>query len=69
MRVLAELLHIVAGLAAALAVTWVSAWAYPLGAKTIWTIGGVAMVLTVLMGINPLRRAIRITRARRRAHG
>ncbi|RIA35505.1 hypothetical protein DFR49_4285 [Hephaestia caeni] len=69
MRIAAEALHILAGLAAALAVTWVSAWAYPLGEKTIWTIGGVAMVLTVLMGINPLRRAIRVTRKRRRAHG
>jgi hypothetical protein len=68
MRIAVELLHILAGLAAALAVTWVSAWAYPLGESTIWTIGGVAMVLTVLMGINPLRRAIRVTRRRRRAH-
>jgi hypothetical protein len=69
MRIAVELLHIVAGLAAALAVTWVSAWAYPLGEKTIWTIGYVAMALTVLMGINPLRRAVRVTRGRRRAHG
>ena len=52
-----ELLHIAAGLAAALAMTWAAAWAYPLGFDVIWGCGGFAMLATVVMGIGPLRRA------------
>lgn len=56
-RTLVELLHILAGLAAAAALTSAVAWSYPLGASTAWWCGGAAMVATVLMGIRPLRRA------------
>lgn len=64
-RTTVELLHIVAGLAAALAMTWAAAWAYPLGFETIWWCGAAAMAATVLMGIGPLRRARAIDRTKR----
>ncbi|WP_374943352.1 hypothetical protein [Sphingomonas sp.] len=56
-RTLVELLHILAGLAAAAALTSAVAWSYPLGATTAWWCGGAAMVATVVMGVGPLRRA------------
>jgi len=52
-----ELLHILAGLAAAAALTAAVAWAYPLGSDVIWWCGAAAMVATVVMGLGPLRRA------------
>ena len=63
-RTVVELLHIAAGLLAAVAMTWAAAWAYPLGRETIWWWGAAAMVATVLMGIGPLRRARAIDRRR-----
>ena len=54
---LVELLHIVAGLAAAAALTGAVAWAYPLGAEVIWWCGAAAMMATMVMGLGPLRRA------------
>lgn len=63
-RTTIELLYIAAGLAAAVAMTWAAAWAYPLGRETIWWCGGAAMVATVLMGVGPLRRARAIDRRR-----
>ncbi len=56
---LIETLHILAGLAVAVAVTWAAAWSYPLGAEVIWWCGAAAMVATILMGIAPLREGIR----------
>ncbi|HEX8484154.1 hypothetical protein [Sphingomonas sp.] len=56
-RTLVELLHILAGLAAAAALTSAIAWSYPLGAHVAWWCGGAAMVATALMGVRPLRRA------------
>lgn len=56
-RTLVELLHILAGLAAAAALTGAVAWAYPLGARVAWWCGAAAMAATVAMGIRPLRRA------------
>jgi hypothetical protein len=54
---LVELLHMLAGLAAAAALTVAVAWAYPLGSDVIWACGAAAMVATVVMGLGPLRRA------------
>jgi hypothetical protein len=56
-RTAVETLHILAGLAAAAALTEAVAWSYPLGAATARWCGGAAMVATVLMGVGPLRRA------------
>ena len=60
-----EVLHILAGLAAAVAMTWAAAWSYPLGWDVIWWCGAAAMVATVLMGVGPLRRARRLDAIRR----
>lgn len=57
-----EILHILAGLAAAVAMTWAAAWSYPLAWDVIWWCGAAAMVATVAMGIRPLRRARRLDR-------
>ena len=57
-RTLVEALHVVAGLAAAVAITWAAAWSYPLGWDVIWWCGAGAMAATILMGIGPLRRAL-----------
>ena len=46
-----EILHILAGLVAAVAITWAAAWSYPLGQDVIWSCGAAAMVATVLMGV------------------
>jgi hypothetical protein len=63
-RTTVELLHIVAGLVAAAAMTWAAAWSYPLGYEVIWWCGAAAMLATVLMGVGPLRRARAIDRRR-----
>ena len=64
-RTLIELFFILAGLAAAAALTKAIAWSYPLGATTAWWCGAAAMIATVLMGIGPLRRAWAADKARR----
>ncbi|KQM71965.1 hypothetical protein [Sphingomonas sp. Leaf20] len=56
-RTAIEILHILAGLAVAVAITWAAAWSYPLGQDVIWWCGAAAMVVTVIMGIGPLRQA------------
>ncbi len=62
-----EILHIVAGLVAAVAMTWSAAWSYPLAWDVIWWCGAAAMVATVAMGLRPLRRARRKDRLTRRS--
>ena len=62
-----EILHIVVGLLAAVAITWAAAWSYPLGQDVIWACGAAAMVATVLMGVGPLRRARRLDQTTRRS--
>jgi type IV secretory pathway TrbD component len=66
MRVLVEVVHIVAGLAAAVLIASAAAWSYPLARSDIWLVAFVAMALVVLMGLGPLRRAFAIDRARLR---
>jgi len=61
-----EILHIVAGLVAAVGITWAAAWSYPLGWDVIWWCGAAAMVATLAMGIRPLRRARRLDQTTRR---
>ena len=62
-----EILHILAGLVVATAITWAAAWSYPLGQDVIWACGAAAMVATVLMGVGPLRRARRLDQMMRRS--
>ncbi len=64
-RTTIEILHILAGLAVAVAMTWAAAWSYPLGQDVIWSCGAAAMVATVAMGLRPLRRAQRQDRLTR----
>lgn len=64
-RTVIELLHIVAGLVAAVVLTVLCTWAYPHGRAVIWACGTGAMVAVVLMGVVPLRRALRADRGER----
>ena len=57
MRVLIEVIHIIAGLAAAALIAALAAWSYPLARFDVWLVAGCAMVAIVAMGVNPLRRA------------
>ncbi|WP_066476759.1 MULTISPECIES: hypothetical protein [unclassified Sphingomonas] len=61
---LVELLHIAAGLVATVAITWASAWSYPLGRNDIWLVGSVAFVVVLLMGVRPVREALAKDRAK-----
>ena len=58
MRVLVEVLHIVAGIFAAMLIAALATWSYPLAEKDIWLVAYVAMVAVVLMGVGPIRRAL-----------
>ncbi|UYY58337.1 hypothetical protein [Sphingomonas sp. S2-65] len=64
MRVLIETAFIVSGLIASCVIAWLAAWSYPLGKDDIWLVAYGAMVIIVLMGIGPLRRAYAQDRAR-----
>lgn len=65
MRVLIELVHIAIGLAAAVVIAWLAAWAYPRARADIWLVAYVAMAAVVVMGIRPLNAARRADRAAR----
>lgn len=54
MRVAIELLHIVIGIAVAVTIASLAAWAVPRAAATIWAIDYVAIAGVVLMGIPAL---------------
>jgi hypothetical protein len=57
MRVLIEVLHIVAGIFAAILIASLAAWSYPLARSDIWLVAYAAMAALVLMGVGPIRRA------------
>jgi TRAP-type C4-dicarboxylate transport system permease small subunit len=57
MRVLIEILHILAGIFAAMLIASLAAWSYPLAKHDIWWVAYAAMVAVVLMGVGPIRRA------------
>lgn len=63
MRVLTEALHIAAGIAVALLIGALSAWAYPLAAHDVWVVTAVAVACVVLMGVGPMRRAMAADRS------
>ncbi|WNO54846.1 hypothetical protein [Stakelama saccharophila] len=66
MRGLIETVHVLAGLGAPLLLGWLSAWSYPLGRQDIWLVTWAAMGVTLVMGIGPMRRAIRVDRRKLR---
>ncbi len=54
MRVAIEIFHILAGVAVALVIAALAAWAVPRAAGTIWAIDYIAIAGVVLMGIPAL---------------
>ena len=64
MRVLVEALHIAAGIAVALLIGALSAWAYPLAAHDVWLVTGVAILCVIGMGVGPMRRAMAADRSK-----
>lgn len=69
MRVLVEALHIAAGIAVALLIAALCAWAYPLAERDVWTVTGVAIVAIILLGVGPMRRAYAAERKDRVSNG
>lgn len=65
MRVLAEALHIAAGIAVALLIGALSAWAYPLAARDVWLVTAAAIACVIVMGIDPMRLAMAADKARK----
>ncbi len=57
-RLLTEIAHVVAGLAAAWAIGSLSAWSYPLGRHDIWTVTWVSMAVVVVLGMRQVQRAM-----------
>ena len=64
MRVLIEVLHVAAGLIAAVLIASLAAWSYPLAKQDIWLVTYAAMAAVVAMGVGPVRRAWAEDRAR-----
>lgn len=64
MRVLVEALHVAAGIALALLIAALCAWAYPLAEQDVWLVTGVAILVIVLLGVGPMRRAMAADRAK-----
>lgn len=58
MRVLIEVIHIAAGIAAAMLIAALASWSYPLARDDIWLVTYVAMAAVVVMGVGPIRRAL-----------
>ncbi len=56
-RILAELLHLTAGIVAIAAMFGAAAWAYPQGHSTIWAVGYVTMAVIVGLSIPRFRSA------------
>ena len=61
-RVFDELLHLAAGLAAAIVLTRAAMWAYPPGRPDIAWCGAAAFVATLVTGLEPVARAWREVR-------
>lgn len=53
-----ELIHVAAGVAAALLIGKLSAWSYPLAEDDIWLVTCAAIVVTAILGVGPIRRAL-----------
>jgi hypothetical protein len=69
MRVLIEALHIAAGIAVALLIATLFAWAYPLAAADVWLVAAVAILCIVVMGIRPMLRAAEAEREAAQGRG
>jgi len=67
-RLLTEIVHVVAGIAAAWAIGSLSAWSYPLGRHDIWRVTWVAMAVVLVLGVRQVRRAMAEERAKGASH-
>jgi uncharacterized membrane protein len=67
-RLLTEIVHVVAGLAAAWAIGTLSAWSYPLGRHDIWLVTWVAMAVVAVLGLRQIQRAMADERAKGAKH-
>ncbi len=67
-RLLTEIVHVVAGLAAAWAIGTLSAWSYPLGRRDIWLVTWVSMAVVLVLGIRQVQRAMADERAKGAGH-
>ncbi len=63
-RLLTEIVHAVAGMAATWAIGSLSAWSYPLGRRDIWTVTWVAMAVVIVLGVRQVQRALAEERAK-----
>jgi uncharacterized membrane protein len=63
-RLLTEIVHVVAGMAATWAIGSLSAWSYPLGRRDIWTVTWVAMAVVIVLGVRQVQRALAEERAK-----
>jgi hypothetical protein len=59
LRVIVEVLHVAAGVMAALLLGAAAAWAYPIGRDNIWLVTHVSVAIVILFGIRPIVRAAR----------
>lgn len=64
-RTAIELLACATGIAAALAIGSLSAWAYPLGHDNIWLVTWASLVVVVILNAGQIRRAMAADRAGR----
>lgn len=67
-RLLTEIVHVVAGIAAAWAIGSLSAWSYPLGRRDIWTVTWISMAIVLLLGVRQVQRAMAEERAKGAEH-
>lgn len=67
-RLLTEIAHVVAGVAAAWAIGRLSAWSYPLGRRDIWTVTWISMAIVLLLGVRQVQRAMAEERAKGAEH-
>jgi hypothetical protein len=58
LRVIVEVLHVAAGIMAALLIGAAAAWAYPIGRANIWLVTYVSVGIVILMGARPIVRAL-----------
>jgi len=65
MRILIEILHVLAGLLSAALIAEAASWAVPLARHDVWQVTYAAMVLIVAMAVPMLRKAWQDDRQRR----
>ena len=62
-RTIIELMHILLGVAATLAIAWLCVWAVPQIGEIIWLVSFGVLAIVIFMGLQPLRLAWNADRA------